>query len=311
MLGLSSQVSLCRGFVLDEAIFYREDNGVRVAQCPPLPQRIPRSTSLRATLPDGHGSLKVLSQFSLEAICGMLSYHDQRCFMKESDDDDQLQGAHFPQDIIVMGVRWYLAYPLSYGHVEELMEARGVFLDHATIQRWVVKYSPVLAQAFHRRKRPVWVSWRMDEPSIKIKGQWYSLARAVDKTGQTIDFRLTEHRNEQAALRFLKKTIRRHGVPEKITIDGSAANDAAIKTYNATHGTAIETRKREYLNNIIEQDHRGMKRIARPMFGFKTFDAAQSPLTGIELMPMLRKGQLAGGREQGRSAAEQCYALAA
>jgi putative transposase len=145
----------------------------------------------------------------------------------------------------------------------------------------------------------------------KVKGEWRYLYRAVDKHGQTIDFLLTEQRDEAAALRFLKKAIRRHGVPEKITIDGSAANDAAIKSYNEEHDTAIVIRKIKYLNNIVEQDHRGVKRVTRPMLGFKSFDAAQSTLTGIELMHMLRKGQLEGGREQGRSAAEQFYALAA
>jgi putative transposase len=221
------------------------------------------------------------------------------------------KGAHFPQDIILMGVRWYLAYPLSYRHVEELMEERGVPVDHATIQRWVVKYSPQLEEAFHRRKRPVWISWRMDETYIKVKGQWRSLYRAVDKQGQTIDFLLTEQRDEQAAKRFLTKAIRRHGVPEKITIDGSAANKAAITSYNEEHGTAIEIRQIKYLNNIVDQDHRGVKRITCPMLGFKAFDAAQSTLTGIELIHMLRKGQLEGCREAGRSAAEQFYALAA
>src|SRR6266853_2417244 len=191
------------------------------------------------------------------------------------------KGAHFPQDIILMGVRWYVAYPLSYPHVEELMEARRVPLDHATIQRWVVKYSPLLEEAFHRRKRPVWVSWRMDETYIKIKGQWYYLYRAVDKHGQTIDFLLTKHRDERAANRFLTKAIRRHGVPEKITSDGSAANKASIESYNEEHGTAIEIRQIKYLNTIVEQDPRGVKRITRPMLGFKAFDAAQSTLTGI------------------------------
>src|SRR5437667_7422177 len=162
------------------------------------------------------------------------------------------KGAHFPQDIILMGVRWYLAYPLSYRHVEELMEERGVALDHATVQRWVVKYSPLLEEAFQRRKRPVWVSWRMDETYIKVKGYWYYLYRAVDKTGQTIDFLLTEQRDEEAALRFLKKAIRRHGLPEIITIDGSDANEAAIKRYNEAHGTAIAIRQVKYLNNIVE-----------------------------------------------------------
>ena len=221
------------------------------------------------------------------------------------------KGAHFPPDIILMGVRWYVAYPLSYRHVEELLEERGVPIDHATIQRWVVKYSPLLEEAFHRRKRPVWVSWRMDETYIKVKGQWYYRYRAVDKPGQTIDFLLTEQRDEHAAKRFLTKAIRRHGVPEKITIDGSAANEAAIKSYNAEHGTTIAIRKTKYLNNIVEQDHRGVKRVTRPMLGFKAFDAAQSTLTGIELMHMLRKGQLmAGGREAGR-VGRQFYALAA
>ena len=154
------------------------------------------------------------------------------------------KGAHFPQEIILMGMRWYLAYPLSYRHVEELMEERGVPVDHATIQRWVVKYSPQLEAAFHRRKRSVCLSWRMDETYIKVKGQWRYLYRAVDKHGQTIDFVLTEHRDKEAALWFLKKAIRRHGVPETITIDGSDANEAAIKSYNEEHGTHITTRLR-------------------------------------------------------------------
>ncbi len=133
----------------------------------------------------------------------------------------------------------------------------------------------------------------------------------MDKHGQTIDFLLTEQRDEQAAKRFLTKAIRRHGVPEKITIDGSAANEAAIKSYNKDHGTAIAIRKIKYLNNIVEQDHRGVKRITCPMLGFKAFDAAQSTLTGIELMHMLRKGQLEDGVEQGLTTAEQFYAMAA
>jgi putative transposase len=154
--------------------------------------------------------------------------------------------------------------------------------------------------------------YNIDETYIKVKGQWRYLYRAVDKTGQTIDFLLTEERDEQAAKRFLTKAIRRHGVPEKITIDGSAANEAAIKSYNAEHGTAIEIRKIKYLNNIVEQDHRGVKRITRPLVGFKAFDTAQATLVGIELMHMIKKRQLVV--EEGNedlTAAEQFYALAA
>lgn len=222
------------------------------------------------------------------------------------------KGAHFPQEVILMGVRWYVAYPLSTRHVEALMKERGVDVDHSTINRWTIKYSPLLEEAFHRRKRPVGVSWRMDETYIKVKGQWRYLYRAVDKHGQTIDFLLTEPRDKEAALRFLKKAIRRNGVPETITIDGSDANDAAIKSYHEEHGTHIAIRQGNYLNNIVEQDHRGVKRITRPMLGFKAFDAAQATLVGIELMHMIKKRQLVV--EEGNeslTATELSYSLAA
>ena len=223
-----------------------------------------------------------------------------------------LKGAHFPREIILTGVRWYVAYPLSTRHVEELMEERGVEVDHATINRWVIKYSSPLEAAFHRQKRPVWISWRMDETYIRVKGQWRYLYRAVDKTGQTIDFLLTEQRDERAAMCFLTKAIRRHGVPEKITIDGSEANAAAIRGYNEEHGTAIIIRQVKYLNNVVEQDHRCVKRVTRPMLGFKSFDAAQHTLAGVELMHMLKKGQLVvEARVEGLTPAEQFYVLAA
>jgi putative transposase len=138
------------------------------------------------------------------------------------------------------------------------------------------------------------------------------LYRAVDKTGQTIDFLLTEHRDTEAALRFLTQAIRRHGVPETITIDGSEANEAASKRYNETHGTHIIIRQVKYLNNIVEQDHRAIKRVTRPTLGFKAFEAAQRTLVGIELMHMLKKSQLviADGAE-GLTPIEQFYLLAA
>jgi putative transposase len=222
------------------------------------------------------------------------------------------KGAHFVHDIILTCVRWYLAYPLSYRQVEERMEERGVFVDHATINRWVLKYSPHLEAAFYRRKRPVGRSWRMDETYIRVKGAWRYLYRAVNKSGQTIDFLLTEYRDTEAALRFLTQAIRRHGMPEKITIDGSEANEAAIKRYNEPHGSAIEIRQIKYLNNLVEQDHRAVKRLTRPMRGFKSFAAAHATLVGIELMHMLKKGQMVveGGAE-GLTPAVQFYVLAA
>jgi putative transposase len=222
------------------------------------------------------------------------------------------KGAHFVKDIILTCVRWYIAYPLSYRQLEELMQERGVSVDHATIQRWVLKYSPQLEAAFHRRKRPVWLSWRMDETYIRVKGRWTYLYRAVDKTGQTIDFLLTEQRDERAAMRFLTKASRRHGMPGTITIDGSEANAAAIRGYNEAHGTTIIIRQVKYLNNVVEQDHRSVQRLTRPMLGFKSFAAARCTLAGIELMHMLRKGQLVGEEgAEGLTPAEQFYALAA
>ena len=222
------------------------------------------------------------------------------------------KGAHFPQDIILTGVRWYVAYPLSTRQVEELMRERGVQVDHAIINRWVIRYSPQLEEAFHRHKRPVWRSWRMDETYIRVKGEWRYLYRAVDTYGQTIDFLLTEHRDTEAALRFLTQAIRRHGVPETITIDGSAANEAAIKRDNEAHGTHIIIRQVKYLNNMVDQHHRAVKRVARPMLGFTSFDAAQATLAGIELRHMLKKRQMVvEAGDEGLTVAEQFYALAA
>src|SRR5215472_1561249 len=138
------------------------------------------------------------------------------------------KGAHFPPDIMLMGVRWYVASPLRRRHVAELLLERGVHVDHSTITRWVVTYSPQLEEAFHRRKRPVWLSWRLDEPYIPVKGQWYYLSRAVDKQGQPSDFLLPEHRDKEAARRFLQKAIRRNGLPETLTMDGSDAGTGSV-----------------------------------------------------------------------------------
>ena len=134
----------------------------------------------------------------------------------------------------------------------------------------------------------------------------------MDKDGQTIDFLLTVQRDKDAALRFLKKAIRRNGLPETITIDGSEANAAAIRSYNEAYGTAILIRQVKYLNNIVEQDHRAVKRITRPLLGFKAFDAAQGTLAGVELMHMIKKKQMILEEgEEGLSAAAQFYSLAA
>src|SRR6202171_3105022 len=161
------------------------------------------------------------------------------------------KGSHFERDIILWGIRWYVAYPISYRQVEEMMEERGVEVDHATLNRWVLKYVPLLEQSFCTRKRPVGSSWRLDETYVRVKGAWKYLYRAVDKAGATVDFLLTAKRDRKAASRFLRKATGHHGMPEKIPIDKSGSNTAAIESYNAEHEASIELRQIKYLNNIV------------------------------------------------------------
>ncbi len=221
------------------------------------------------------------------------------------------KGSQFEREIILWGVRWYVAYPISYRQLEEMMGERGVAVDHSTLNRWVIKYAPEVAKQFRRLQRPVGRCWRMDETYVKIKGKSAYLYRAVDKEGHTIDFLLTPTRDREAAGAFLRKAIRSQGLPEKITIDKSGANTAAITHYNKTHKTAIVIRHSKCLNNIVEQDHRAVKRLTRPMLGFKSFWSTRCTIAGIEVMHAIRKGQLASTGNTSQTPAEQFYALAA
>src|SRR6202049_4273555 len=224
----------------------------------------------------------------------------------------EFKGSHFEREVILWGVRWYVAYPISYRQLEEMMQDRGVEVDHSTLNRWVLKYVPLLDKQFRARKRQVGSSWRMDETYVKVKGAWKYLYRAVDKAGATVDFLLTAKRDGKAALRFLRKAIRHNGTPEKITIDKSGTTTAAIESHNAEykteHNAGIELRQIKYLNNIVEQDHRAIKRLVRPMLGFKSFWSAAIPLAGIEIMHVTRKGQRMCQRTL--TPAQQFYSLA-
>jgi len=221
------------------------------------------------------------------------------------------KGRHFQHDMILQSVRWYLAYSLSYRDIEELMQERGFSVDHSTINRWVVHYSPQLEAAFRLKKKRAGNRWRMDETYIKVKGQWKYYYRAVDKEGNTIDFLLMATRDSKAALSFLKKAINENRKPSLVNIDQSGANHAGLKQVNRDHHTRIKIRQCKYLNNIIEQDHRRIKRLTRPMLGFKTFHAAQRTLAGIEVMAMIRKGQMKTRAGDKQSPAEMFYGLAA
>ncbi|MCW2310882.1 IS6 family transposase [Rhodoferax antarcticus] len=220
------------------------------------------------------------------------------------------KGMRFPIDLILVCIRWYAAYPLSYRHLEEMMEERGVEVDHSTINRWTIRFLPLLEKVFRKHKRPVGVSWRMDENYILAKGGWKYLYRAVDKAGKTIDFLLTAKRDKKAAMRFFERAMQANGIPAKVTMDKSGANKSAIDQIIEDKDIAVEVRQIKYLNNIVEQDHRAVKRNTRTMLGFKSFRSAANVLAGIELMHMILKGQMAMPGCEGLSFADQFYALA-
>lgn len=167
---------------------------------------------------------------------------------------------------------------------------------------------PQPERAFRCRKRPVGGNWRMDETYVNIGKEWKYLYRAVDKAGDTIDFLLRAKRDKAAARRYFEKAIDQNGAPETVTIDKSGANLAALKDINAEREEPIRVRQSKYLNNIVEQGHRAIKRRTRPMMGFKNFRCARIVPGGIEVMHMIRKGKMKSTRKN-QTAAEQFYSL--
>lgn len=230
------------------------------------------------------------------------------------------KGRHFDRSVILLCVRWYLAYNLSLRNLEEMMAERGISVDHATVHRWVVRYSPELLERFNRRKRPVGRKWHIDETYIRVRGRWMYLYRAIDSSGDTVEFWFSERRNLAAAKRFLRNALERHGRPERIVIDGSQTNHEAILSCDTTHRLQdrsrrklkpIRVRQGQYLNNRIEQDHRAIKRRVRPMLGFQSVISARVILSGIEMVQMMRKQQAKYARNPHPSLAEQFEILAA
>ncbi len=205
-------------------------------------------------------------------------------------------GTHFPKDGILHVVFFYLRYAVSYRDLEEILEERGVTVDHATLNRWVIKYSPLIAIEAQRRESRTSPSWRMDETYIKVKGKWVYYYRAIDKFGKTLDFMLSEQRDEVAATAFFMKAIQSNGFPDKVVIDKSGANLVGLENMNCLlimNGWfwLIDILQIKYLNNIIEQDHRFIKKLTKQMKGFKTFISASATLEGIEVAHMIRKKQ--------------------
>lgn len=203
---------------------------------------------------------------------------------------------HFAGEIILLNVRWYLKYSLSFRNLKEMMEERGVIVDHTTIMRWIHQYSPEIEKKVRGHLRPTNNSWRVDETYIKVKGEWKYIYRAIDSDGNTIDFMLSAKRNRKAAKRFLKKSLgsNHNQMPRVITVDKNPAYPIAINELKKEQKLSenAEIRQVNYLNNIIEQDHRSVKRRIAPMLGFQGFFSASKILRGIETLNMIKKGQV-------------------
>jgi transposase, IS6 family len=190
-------------------------------------------------------------------------------------------------------VRWYCRYALNYRNLEEMMQERGVEVDHSTINRWVLKYAPELDKWIQPHLKPRNDFWRVDEIYIKIKGVWKYLYRAVDSEGNTLDFMLSAKRDGQAAARFFRKVLKAQHTqaPPVINVDKNAAYPVVMDTLkeDETLAETTELRQVKYLNNVVEQDYRNIKRITKPMMSLKSFNSARPTLRGIEAMNMIRK----------------------
>ena len=208
------------------------------------------------------------------------------------------KGRHFEGQIIILCVSWYTSFKLSLRDLVIMMADRGTTLAHTTILRWVQHYLPEIEKRWNRYARPVGGSWRMDETYIKVRGNWVYLYRAVDKAGRTVDFFLSRNRDVTAAKTFLRKAMQNRCTPTKITLDAYAASHRAVREMKETGELPrrVKVRSSQYLNNLVEQDHRRIKQRIRPMLGFKRFDHAVVTISGIELAEKIKKRQFKMGK---------------
>jgi transposase, IS6 family len=205
------------------------------------------------------------------------------------------RGRHFEDGVIILCVRWYLRYRLSYRDVVEMMAERSLSVDHSTLWWWVERYGPLLNRRLRRQLRRPNSSWRVDETYVRLGGKWVYLYRAVDSTGDTIDFMLSPNRDLIAAKHFLQLALSRTEThPRVINVDRHAAYATAISELEQSGelGQRCLCRPSPYLNNIIEQDHRFIKKRIAAGLWFRSVSGALNTLQGFEAMHMIRKGQV-------------------
>ena len=254
------------------------------------------------------------SQWKRTSTLASLYNRSNTSYARVRDDDEEMQrfvpiedlfkGRHFDRQIIVLCVSWYTSFKLSLRDLVIMMADRGISVTHTTILRWVQRYLPEFEKRWRRYARPVGGSWRMDETYIKVHGQWVYLYRAVDKAGQTVDFFLSRNRDVNAAKSFLRSAMKNTRVPTKITLDAYAASHRAVREMKEDGELPgrVKVRSSQYLNNLVEQDHRRVKQRIRPMLGFKRFDNAVVTISGIELAEKIKKGQFKTGKLGGCNA---------
>ena len=217
--------------------------------------------------------------------------------------DKDFKGRQFTAEVILWAVRWYLTFPISYRDLELMLRGRGVEVAHTTLFRWVQAYAPEIEKRIRPHLRPSNGSWRVDERYVKVKGRWMYLYRAVDSRGQAIDFLLSAKRDAEAAKRFFRKALTQPHTanPRTITVDKNPAYPCAVEQMKEDGELWQRPRLRQckHLNNIVEQDHRRVKRLVRPGLGFGGFHTARRTLAGYEAMAMIRNGQVRkiGGRD--------------
>jgi len=210
--------------------------------------------------------------------------------------NDPFKWKQFEKEIILLCVRWYLRYSLSYRDLEEMMRERGLKVDHTTIYRWVQQLAPEIDKRTRLFLKPTNDSWKVDETYIKVKGKWKYHYRAINSEGNTLEFMLSAKRDKKAAMRFFKKALKaKHNQqPRVINVDKNTAYPTAFEELKKQEilDKDSELRPIKYMNNRLEQDHRFIKRRVNPGLGFHSFNTARRTLAGYEIMNAIRKGQV-------------------